>query len=566
MCLGASGSVRATSMHHLASWASVVHTFWPVTTQSPLSLTALVFSDARSEPDVGLGEALAPDLLGGQDRLQVALLLLLAAVRDHHRAAHDQAEHVGGAGRLGARQLLAEDGLLDQRRAPAAVLLRPRQPRVARRVQLALPLLRNSKPRPRRSGGSSPGWFSASQPRTSSRNACSLGESVRSTGRAHSTGRAARGYSIRRRCVFRGNGVTVIFNTKRTVSFRKESDGRNMHIPAPVTVEAEVHARGGERSPSWPSAWSSSGWTTRSSTWRCPASRTSSAPRRHSCSGWSTPTCWSSPGCCSGRHPGRPVRAQARPACRARVFGRARRLGALAGRSGPAHRRRRLMGIGGAFIMPTTLSISRTCSRPRSGQGDRHLGGHGGIGIGLGPITGGLLLEPFPWASVFLVNLPVAVVAHRWPRSARPGVEGPEASALDPVGACLSTAGPSALVYGIIEAAAARGDPDRPRRARRLRGPAGRVRPLGAAHAQPMLDVGFSASRASAARAADRAGVLRPVRVDLLPDAVPPVRAWPNRDRGRRRAARSRWAWWPAPGSRHKLAARFGTARSWPSA
>ena len=49
-CLGASGSVRATSMHHLAWWASVVQTFWPVTRHSPLSLTALVFRLARSEP------------------------------------------------------------------------------------------------------------------------------------------------------------------------------------------------------------------------------------------------------------------------------------------------------------------------------------------------------------------------------------------------------------------------------------------------------------------------------------------------------------------------------------
>ena len=40
-------------MHHLASWANVVQTFWPVTTHSPLSFTALVFSDARSEPDSG---------------------------------------------------------------------------------------------------------------------------------------------------------------------------------------------------------------------------------------------------------------------------------------------------------------------------------------------------------------------------------------------------------------------------------------------------------------------------------------------------------------------------------
>ena len=53
MCLGASGSVRATSMHHLASCAKVVQTFCPVTTHSPLDFTALVLSDARSEPDSG---------------------------------------------------------------------------------------------------------------------------------------------------------------------------------------------------------------------------------------------------------------------------------------------------------------------------------------------------------------------------------------------------------------------------------------------------------------------------------------------------------------------------------
>ena len=53
LCLGASGSVRATSMHHFAYWASVVQTFCPVTTHSSPSLTAFVFSEARSEPDSG---------------------------------------------------------------------------------------------------------------------------------------------------------------------------------------------------------------------------------------------------------------------------------------------------------------------------------------------------------------------------------------------------------------------------------------------------------------------------------------------------------------------------------
>ena len=40
-------------MHHFASWANVVQTFWPVIRQPPFSFTAFVFSEARSEPDSG---------------------------------------------------------------------------------------------------------------------------------------------------------------------------------------------------------------------------------------------------------------------------------------------------------------------------------------------------------------------------------------------------------------------------------------------------------------------------------------------------------------------------------
>src|SRR4029079_17588518 len=74
------------------------------------------------------------------DRLEVALLLLLGAVGNHHRAAHHEPEDVRGARCLRAGQLLAEDRLLDQGRAAAAVLLRPRGTGPSGRVQLALPL------------------------------------------------------------------------------------------------------------------------------------------------------------------------------------------------------------------------------------------------------------------------------------------------------------------------------------------------------------------------------------------------------------------------------------------
>ena len=88
---------------------------------------------------LGLREALAPDLVGGQDRRQVALLLLVGAVGDDGRAAHGQAEHVGHRGRARARQLLVEDRLLDLRGAGAAVLGRPVQARPAAVVQRPLP-------------------------------------------------------------------------------------------------------------------------------------------------------------------------------------------------------------------------------------------------------------------------------------------------------------------------------------------------------------------------------------------------------------------------------------------
>ncbi len=52
-CFGRSGSVRASRMPKSASSAQVVQTFWPVTTHSSPSRTALVASDARSEPAPG---------------------------------------------------------------------------------------------------------------------------------------------------------------------------------------------------------------------------------------------------------------------------------------------------------------------------------------------------------------------------------------------------------------------------------------------------------------------------------------------------------------------------------
>ena len=69
---------------------------------------------------------------------------------------------------------------------------------------------------------------------------------------------------------------------------------------------------------------------------------------------------------------------------------------------------RALMGIGGAFIMPSTLSILTNVFPPHE-RGRRRSAiwaGVSGLGIAIGPVTGGWLLEHFWWGSVFLVNLP----------------------------------------------------------------------------------------------------------------------------------------------------------------
>src|SRR5207248_11766957 len=89
---------------------------------------------------VRLGEALAPDLLGGQDLRQVRLLLVVAAVRHDRRPGHTEPDDADVGGSLRARHLLVEDGLEAVRGARAAVLLGPGQPGIAGLVQLAAPV------------------------------------------------------------------------------------------------------------------------------------------------------------------------------------------------------------------------------------------------------------------------------------------------------------------------------------------------------------------------------------------------------------------------------------------
>jgi EmrB/QacA subfamily drug resistance transporter len=114
---------------------------------------------------------------------------------------------------------------------------------------------------------------------------------------------------------------------------------------------------------------------------------------------------------------------------------------------------RAVMGVGAALVMPATLSIlTNVFHDPRErGRAIGIWAGVSGIGIAIGPITGGLLLKHFWWGSVFLVNVPIVVVALFAARFLIPTSRDPNASRLDLVGAALSIVGLSALLYAIIE-------------------------------------------------------------------------------------------------------------------
>jgi EmrB/QacA subfamily drug resistance transporter len=135
------------------------------------------------------------------------------------------------------------------------------------------------------------------------------------------------------------------------------------------------------------------------------------------------------------------------------VFGLSSLWAAYAGSSDSLIAARAVMGIGGALIMPATLSIlSDVFPREERGKAIAIWSAVAGIGIGLGPLLGGLLLEWFWWGSVFLVNVPVAVGALVLGKWLVPDSRDPHPARIDVPGALLSISGISLIVYAIIEA------------------------------------------------------------------------------------------------------------------
>ncbi|MFF4176148.1 MFS transporter [Streptomyces sp. NPDC001750] len=133
------------------------------------------------------------------------------------------------------------------------------------------------------------------------------------------------------------------------------------------------------------------------------------------------------------------------------VFGVGSALAALSGSPGELITWRAVMGFGAAFVMPATLAVlMNVFERDEQPKAIGIWAGSVGLGIAIGPITGGLLLEHFWWGSIFLVNVPVVVVALIAMVLLVPDSKDPKPGRTDPLGVLLSVVGLVLLVYGII--------------------------------------------------------------------------------------------------------------------
>ncbi|NLP85713.1 MFS transporter [Microbacterium sp. CFH 90308] len=116
---------------------------------------------------------------------------------------------------------------------------------------------------------------------------------------------------------------------------------------------------------------------------------------------------------------------------------------------------RAAMGVFGAMLMPSTLSLLRSIFTDRD---QRRLAiavwaSMFSAGSALGPIVGGVLLEHFSWGSVFLMAVPVLVPLLILAPLLVPESRDPHPGRIDPISIALSMATMIPVVYGIKELA-----------------------------------------------------------------------------------------------------------------
>jgi DHA2 family multidrug resistance protein-like MFS transporter len=112
---------------------------------------------------------------------------------------------------------------------------------------------------------------------------------------------------------------------------------------------------------------------------------------------------------------------------------------------------RALLGIGGAMIMPATLSILRAVFPDRRERA-MAIGvwtAVAAVGAAVGPVLGGFLIEHFWWGSVFLIKNPLLAVIVPLGRFVLPESKGGADGPWDVLGALMAAAGVLGMVYGV---------------------------------------------------------------------------------------------------------------------
>jgi EmrB/QacA subfamily drug resistance transporter len=135
-------------------------------------------------------------------------------------------------------------------------------------------------------------------------------------------------------------------------------------------------------------------------------------------------------------------------------FGAASLWCAYAGSAGNLIAARVALGAAAAFVQPLSLSVFLVLF-PDAGDRQRAMAVLAGammLGLPLGPILGGYLLQHFWWGSVFLVNIPLVVVAVLAAAVLVPESRGDLAPRVDVGGVVLSSAGLVGVTYGVIAA------------------------------------------------------------------------------------------------------------------
>ncbi|MFG2625775.1 MFS transporter [Streptomyces sp. NPDC048473] len=136
------------------------------------------------------------------------------------------------------------------------------------------------------------------------------------------------------------------------------------------------------------------------------------------------------------------------------LFGVASAIAAMADSPGVLIAARALLGVGGAMIMPATLSILRQVFPDRRERAVA-IGvwtAVAAVGAAIGPVIGGFLVEHFWWGSVFLINIPLMALVLPLGRLLLPESRGSNDGPWDVLGALMAAAGVLGVVLGVKRA------------------------------------------------------------------------------------------------------------------